>query len=586
MKMPVLSDAIVSRLSALQSRIKPRLGRLLAIASDGCTATAAVVRAVDGARLEIEAVATSRALKIEAVAEELLAGLRAQDVGVPKQAIVLTAGMMPAVLELPVAANKPLSAGQMLEMIRWELEPLFAQQIGLWFTGSLLFGRGYLSDAHRLALLEAHQAVQSASRAQGGRLAAARIGELAIEKGYVSREQVEECLALQEELQMTDADMLIGWHGEAVGLAPGAGQSAWLCAAIAPAMRTRWVDALERLGLRLLWLYPLAGASAPLAALSQLPAGLELHRLLGLGYRLKDGALAAMNYRQFTAKALSASEALALISPLLRPDDRQLGVYPGGGWETSVAGQLHADLKRDIATLDKQVLTWPEDCAASPAMLGALAGGAAHALGLAPSASAVHLPGSPLPPPLYRRPLVWAGASAALVLIAMGGFELSQFADRRALTAEQQELYRRQNALDEAKIEVERAVNADAEARKELASAQEELASLDLQKRFYERILGQRGPFMESLLEALIERVNDELLLESVAETGWQQVEVQGFSLNAEAVYRYARAVAKALDAFGVKLGDLNTGEAQGPLDLMGYRFSFLLSRDGNGHGE
>lgn len=581
--MPLFNDIPLKiRLAAFQRRLKPRLVRVLAIATDGCHAAGAVIRAMEG-RLEIEAVATSRALKFEAVAEELLAGLKEQDVSIPKQAIVLTAGMMPAVLELPVAAGKPLSSAQMLEMIRWELEPLFAQQIGLWSTGSLLFGREYLTDAQRLELLEAHKSAQSSSRGKGGRLAAARIGELAIEKGFVTREQVEECLALQEELQMTDADMLIGWHDHAVGSALGAGQSAWLCACLAPAARTRWVEAVERLGLRLLWFYPLAGASAPVAALSHCQVGLELHPLLGMAYRMKDGAVTALSYRQFTAKALSAAEALELAGPLLRPDDREVAVFTGRGWAASLAGRLQADLHRDVAGLDRRLVAWPEECQIAPALLAALAGGAAHALELAPPSAAVRLPGSPPPPPPYRRPVVWAGASAALALITLAGFEGQQFVERRDLTARHGELYQKQLALEEARREVQRIQSAEAEARKELGLVQEDLAVLDLHKRFYERSLEQRGPFMESLLDALIDHINDELLLESVSETDWQQVEIQGFSLNPEAVYRYARALAKALDAFGVKLGDLDSEEAQIPMGLKGHRFSFLLSPQAQG---
>jgi hypothetical protein len=582
MKLPLSADSLKPRFNALKERLRPRPKRILVIASDGCHATGAVIGSVDGTRLEIEALATSRALKFEAVAEELVAGLKAQVSSVPKQAILLTASLFPAVLELPVAASKPLPAGQMLEMIRWELEPLSAQQNALWSIGGLLFGRGYLADAQRQALVEAHQAMRTAARAQGGRSATVRFGELAIEKGFVSREQVEECLALQEELRMSDADLLIGWHPDAVGSGRDAGQSAWLCAGIGPTVKIRWVDALERQGLHVRWIYPLAGASAPWSALSHLPAALELHPLLGVCYRQQDGVLAGLSYRQFTATALSASEALALAGPLLRPDDRRLGVYPGRDWEPLLAGTLASELKRDIALLDKNgALTWPANSETPAAMLAALAGGAAHALGLAPSASAVRLPGSKPPPPLYQRPMAWAGAAAILFLAALGGFELNHHLTQRALTARQQALYERQTTLEAAKNEIERSARAEKEARKALETTQTELDNVGLRKQLYERALSQRGRFVESLMDALIDRVNDELLLESVTETGWQRVEVQGFALNAEAVYRYARALAETLGAFGVKLGNLDTGETQGPLELMGYRFSFALLPDG-----
>ncbi len=581
MKLQLSTDSLKTWLNAVKERLQPRLERILVIATDGCTATGAVIRYVDGQRLEIEALAISRALKFETVAEAIIADLKAQGGSIPKQAILLTAGMLPAVLELPVAANKALPVDQMMEMIHWELEPLFAQQNALWSIGSLLSGRGYLADAQRRELLEAHKAVQTASRAPGGsRLAAARFGELAIEKGYVSDEQVEECLALQEELQMTDADMLIGWHPVAVGPGRDSGQSAWLCAGISPALRTRWVDALEHVGLHMLWIYPLAGATAPFAALSGLSVALELHPLLGVCYRRKDGALAQLSYRQFTDTTLSIGEVLLLIQPTLRPDDRQISVYSGKDWEPALAETLSIELKREIVTLGGDTLLLPADCEAPDAVLAALAGGAAHALGMAPSASAVRLSGSRPPPPVYLRPAVWMGAAAVLVLAVMVGFELHSHLQNRSLMEKRQALSVRQEELEAAKSVIEQSLRAEQEAKKSLETAQTELEGIALRKGLYERAFGQRSRFMDALLSALIDRINDELALESVAETGWQQVEIQGFALNVEAVYRYARILAKDLEAFGVKLAGLDTSEEQGPLELIGYRFSFILLSD------
>ncbi len=579
MKFQPSSNPLKARLGALRERLKPRLRRILAIATDGCSATAAVIRDVDGTRLEIEAAAVSRALKFEAVAEDLVAGIKAQGVGIPKQAILLTASMLPAVLELPVMANKPLAAGQMMNMIRWELEPLFAQQIALWSIGSLLFGRGYLDDAQRRQLLDAHRSVQAVLRTRGGR-AAARFGETAIEQGFVSREQVEECLALQEELQMTDADILIGWHPSAVGPGLDPGQSAWLCAGLSPVIKVRWVEALERAGLHVLWIYPLAGASAPLAALSGLPVALELHPLLGICYRQKDGALTQLGYRQFTDAPLSAGEALLLTQPVLRPDDRHMAVHAHRTWGPGLTELLRTELKRDIVELAQGPVTVPAGCKASAPVIAALAGGAAHTLGMVPAATAVRLAGSKPPPPVYRRPKVWMGAAAALVTMAMAGFEVDHAFRERALMEKHRNLNNRLQELEAAKNVVEQSRRAEEDAKKRLAEVQAELDTLTLRQDLYERALGQRRHYLETLLDALIDLANDELILDSVTEASWQQVEIQGFALHVEAVYRYARALAEELEKFGVKLGDLDTSETQGPLGLIGHRFSFTLLPD------
>jgi hypothetical protein len=577
MKLQVSTASLKTQLNALKERLQPRLGRILVIATDGCTATGAAIRGVDGQRLEIEALATSRAIKFEAVAEELVAGLKAQGTHIPKQVILLTASMIPAVLELPVAANKNLAAGQMMDMIRWELEPLFAQQISLWSIGSLLFGRGYLAGAERQELLDALQPTQAVSRVRGGGRAAARFGELAIEKGFASREQIEECLALQEELQMPDADMLVGWYPSAVGKGLDSSQSAWLCAGISPVIRTRWVDALERVGLHVLWIYPLAGTSAPLAALSGLPVALELHPLLGICYRQKDGAVAQLSYRQFTDMAMSTGEALLLTQPIIRPDDRQMAVYSGKDWGPALAETLTCELKREIVTLGSDTLLLPADCEAPDAVLAALSGGAAHTLGMAPSASAVRLAGSRPPPPAYKQPTVWMGAAAALLLALVIGFEANSYLQQRSLTEKRDVVHNQQVALEAVKKDAEKSVRAEQEAKKNLEAAKTELEIAGLRKNLYERALGPRNRYMGTLLDALIDLINDELLLENVAETGWQRVEIRGFALNVEAVYRYARMLAEKLEAFGVKLGELDTHEHQGPLNLIGYQFSFVL---------
>jgi hypothetical protein len=579
MKLQLSSDPLKARLGALQERLKPRLRRVLAIATDGCNATGAVIRALDGPRLEIEAVATSRALKFEAVAEELMAGLKTQGVGIPKQAILLTASMLPAVLELPVAASKPLSAGQMMDMIRWELEPLFAQQIALWSIGGLLFGRGYLDEAERRELLDAHRSVQAALRTRGGR-AAARFGEMAIDKGFVSREQVEECLALQEELQMTDADILIGWHPSAVGAGHDPGQSAWLCAGLSPAIKLRWVEALERAGLHVLWIYPLAGASAPLAALHGVSVALELHPLVGACYRQRDGALAQLGYHQFTDVPLSAGEALLLGQPVLRPDDRVMGLYAGRGWDPALGEILGIELKREIIGVHGGALILPAGCEVPAPVLAALGGGAAHALGLAPVASAVRLAGSKPPPPAYKRPAVWLGAAAACAAIAIAGFETAMYLQTRTLKEKDGVLSVRMEELDAAKRSVEESVRAEQDAKKQTAEIEAELERVNRRKSIYERVLVQRDRYVTSLLDALINLANDELMLYSVEEAAWQQVQITGFALRVEAVYSYARALDEELRKFGVKLGNLDTREALGPLDLTGYRFTFTLAPD------
>lgn len=577
MNLALSNIALKQQLHQFKGLMQPHVRRVLVIASDGCTATAAVVSAIDGTQLAIEALATSRALGFERIAEELIAALKVQDINIPKQTILLCPHMLPAVLDLPVSVSKPLDAGQMPEMIRWELEPLFAQLSTLWSIGNLLRGRGYLSNAQWQELVVEHRSTL-ADAPRGGRLAAARFGELAIRKAFASREQVEECLALQEALQAADAEVLVAWHPVAVGVGRDQGQSTWLCAGINPAIRTRWVDALERQGQHVSWLYPLAAASAPLAAMTGVSLSLELHALSGNCYRLKDGALTALHYRQFTQAAPADDEVLNLLQPFLEAGDRQMAVYSGQEWQIPLAETPKEQLPQEIVTISgHEALSLPATVNVSDTVLAALAGAGAHALGVAPSAAAVRLAGSKPPPSVYLRPEVWMAAAAVLLFLAIGIFELNSYLQQRTLMEQHQELTRQLSEFEARKKLIESTLQTEAELKKQLVTAKAELEASNLRLVFFERAFGQRRQFMETVVDALSDLISDELLLENVTETGWQQLEIQGFALNTEAAYRYAKSLARETGHFGIKLGELDTGEAQGPFGLMGYRFKFSL---------
>jgi hypothetical protein len=571
--------SLKARLAALPNRARSGPRRLLAIATDGGSAAAAVVRAADGSRLVFEAVAQTRAVHIDAAAAELLHALKSQGAAPPKQAILLTASLFPAVLELPVGARADLPAGQMMEMIRWELEPLLAQQAELWSIGNLLSGCGYLGQAERAALAAEHRDAVAAARSKGGR-AAARFGELAVERGYVTRDQVEDCLALQEELR-TDAELLAGWHPQPVGPGAEPGQTVWLCAGISLALRNRWVAALERQGQRLLSIYPLAGASAPLAALAGATAGVELHAALGACYRVKDGALAQLSYRQFADGPPAPEAALRLAQPLLRPDDRRTALFLGREWPAASADSLRQNWGRELIAPEADgLIALPDHHGLAEATAAALAGGAAHAMGLAPAGSLPRIAGSRPPAPPHRRPEVWVGTAVGLTLFAIAGFEFHNHRLRTALESRAQTLQEKKATLAAQKRTADEALKAYEADKKALEATRTELAALELSKRIYEKSLGERNRFLATLLNALAERVNEDLLLESVEETAWQHIEVKGFALGVESVYGYARAVADILEIFDMRLGDLQTTEAHGPLGLEGRGFKFVLQRN------
>ena len=206
---------------------------VLALAHDGFSLHGALVTR-QGKGMTVTDVTVSRAVSFAAALGEVVEGLnRMPGGGRSRRAVLATVSAVPALLDLPVEADIPKPARDMLGMVRWEMEPLMAEQIGLWSLGALLQGRGYLDHASRAAVAEECVRRQREAGVQGvrGSPPPVRFGETALALGRVRREQVEECLALQTQLQSIDDQVLCAWAARglaAPGESAGSGRSLWL----------------------------------------------------------------------------------------------------------------------------------------------------------------------------------------------------------------------------------------------------------------------------------------------------------------------------------------------------------------------
>src|SRR5690606_15758175 len=97
-------------------------------------------------------------------------------------------------IELPVSPTKPRPAIQMQELIRWELEPLLMQCNMYWAAGQLLLRMGYLDEGQLKDVVERQQGKQKGSNGDNSAYSFKRFCELAIEMGYITQEQMHECL--------------------------------------------------------------------------------------------------------------------------------------------------------------------------------------------------------------------------------------------------------------------------------------------------------------------------------------------------------------------------------------------------------
>lgn len=539
---------------------------VLALAHDGfCLHGALLARRGKG--LALLGTGTSRAVSFAAGLGEVLA----QTGGRPRQAVLATVSALAALLDLPVEAEHPKPAREMEGLVRWELEPLMAEQIGLWNLGALLEGRGYLDADGRAAVvteLAQRHAEANALGARGGQ-PPIRFGEAALALGLVRREQVEECLALQTQLQNIDDQVVCAWAPR--GLTADRGRALWLAAGMGMAVQSRWIEACQRHGLRLEAIVPLAGAGFPLAPATG--AVVEAHSAQVLVARLREGRPERLASRPLEGQAPLAV-LRSLLSDLLEPDDKAIHLFAPRPDGAALGEALAAEFGRPVPALPAGVAATSAAAPWLPALVGV-----ARQILRPEEASMPRLPGAePLPPPL-RRPQIWAVMGGAAFVLLVAGYELSAWGRMAWMQRQLSELT---GAKSKREQETARAEEHKRQARELTAQVnklkqEERLAQSELE--FYRSELGGRGQFVSGALKALAEAVSSEVVVDALVESSWFTLSVNAWSLSQSAAYRFAKDVAASLAPWRFEVRDIQVKAQAGRKGRAGYAVQFKLMR-------
>jgi len=224
---------------------------------------------------KIGAFATSSRVDFTRAITEVLEKLKLEHKRLPKRAILLTPSVVSDLVTLPVSPLRPRTNDQMQELIRWELEGAITQQNVQWKVGSILVERGHMTAEQRNHVLEELEIRQ----AQGGPKSLARFGDLAVQLGHISRENLEECFALQGKLVAVDDDLEYGWQASEVSNAAPSDEvllsleddsdssHPWLVSGMSKTVRRRWLGAFNLNGISLEAFYPTV--SSAFASLAQ-----------------------------------------------------------------------------------------------------------------------------------------------------------------------------------------------------------------------------------------------------------------------------------------------------------------------------
>jgi len=510
----------------------------------------------------------------DALAEALERLRRALRGRVPRRAVLVTATAFAALVRLPVAPDRPRPAAQMAELVRWDLEPLFAQQAQRWSLGALLMGRGHLdaearSEAARL--LHEHEA-SSAARMT------VRFGEAVEQLGHAERAAVESCLALQERLVRVDDELVCACVPQAgTDTAPaqdGTGGGLWLACGMARSQRDEWLRACQHHGLTLSAIHPSLGTG--FGALKHERGRDTLYvDVEQEGYALVRGRADALAAYRVERVADGTLEDAALVDACREELASSVGpvvVNAAPALAARLQALLGQALRRDVVQ------------AAPP---GAYAGAEALAPAAVPAVQAAartgrgHTPGpvahlgvpAARTKPWRRRELL-PHAVAAVLLLFLAGTEIylriATWRSEARLSALDREYEERLElkTLAESTLADTRALE------QQIAQTQTQIDAFERAIARMEGLIARRRE-VQAVLETLEETIDDEVLISFVEQDArTEALSIGGWALSSTAAQLFISRLARAVRPIGLEVQNSRVVAGEGRLGAPGYELS------------
>lgn len=566
--------------------------RLLVCETDGFSLRGAVL-ARSGSRIVLLHQAKTEQVDMAEAVADVVGALKTDGWKGDDPAVLLTPAVLSALAELPVNPKKPRPVAQMMELVRWEAEPLLMQHMARWSVGQLLAGRGYMAEEQVQAVMDLQQGKPNPAGglALSDKFSSRRFGELAEELGYIKRSQLNACLAAQAWLKADDELIECNWTPQgAVEDIPGTFH--WLVSCVNKSLLQRWTEVFARQGVKLKSMYPQAGCGINLLPKSQ-TAGLilEPHRGQALATRLRAGKIAAQH--QHLGLTQSPLE-ICLESYHAMQAAPNEPLWLACGYDAPL---LAADLRQMLAVEVNEL----DDPAIGEIVTPGMAGAARHALGISGEGRCVGVrEGGPLPP-LPQRLEVRAAALAALLLVSVAAAEISLMVRKDAVEAHKQDVDARWKSIDEATRRIKAQTEQIEQRKKALAQQRADQARLEAMLNFYSHAVPERVALVQGVLGVLQDTVTDEVIIVSIDETAKsakampvapamptvakdKRVEVENFNIEAWAVSEAAaqafiQKMKEKVAPWHLEVRDAQVSSRTGPLNLDGFAVLMRLVR-------
>lgn len=538
--------------------------------TDGLQLSAAII-ARDGKQLKILASAQSRQITAQTLAD-LLTELATQVPLLPKHAIMLHSRMALGLLDIPGTDDKALTEDKISNIVRWEMETFFSEQLPPWSIGSLLVQAKVMTSLERDHIIEIQQQDKQRAASVGGKLL--RFGELAIAQGALDQATLEQYLGLQNESQESDNALISGWH-------KSSHETALFCTAMSAQEQYRWIQLFDENQLRIERFYPVIGAISTLIEPEPSQCLLEIHPGSLVFSLLENGVVQSIEIVNALERSLSIADVLNLI----RQHDGQINLLYVWGSHPQTT-DLFEQLKRQ-ASIPLLFVAWPtEKLVEDPDFQGEdfifPVLGVAQDYFFQPSKNArlLYVLGMPAPPPFYQQRKWQVGLGVSVVLLALLGIE---FYFKQQLNLAQQDIEHLTVNYKTLKKNNKKLISENrryAQLESKMNALETSYATLQVQKKAVEDNLIERQKFMQAFLPLLIRSIDKDVVLDSLDEVSWYQFRVKGWALNLDAVNQFENSLTRHLDRFNMLISKSPSSLLKNGVLAGAYQFDFQLIRE------
>jgi len=491
-----------------------------------------------------------------------------------KHAILLTPAALTSPILLPIPPKHKVPLPQFEEAVRWELDPMMQQHRQTLLLGQILVAiRG--TTPEQLSKLVDEQA--NMDRSKNREVVYKRIGELAIERGFLTPNRLEQAIARQHWFTDDDDELKCDWHAIKATAELDPGSFPWLGAAINKAVLRKWQAGFAQLGLKLEACYPLAGSALGAGELNSHTKEkgkthqeviLELHAHQVGAAVLVDGVVS-----QWQSLGCHNANRLMQITELYH----RLGEPT---WQrvrlldtVSKSEQEGANLQQDLTELINQAVEPIKQASRSCGL--PMLGAASRALGLARTHNvqgvSVH---EPLPPLMQRFEVRAILTMAGLILLLILA-ELGMLGKQLWIDYQQHAIKDDLAKVEKTRKDIQENINRVAALKAELQTLEKKKNSLAVIQQVFGEKLPQRNKTLYELLKAFENAVDDNVVFDKVTENSLRGFTINAWALDEASAQNFIKRFQMNVLPLGYRLKDITVSQQTGRLGMVGNGIVF-----------